>query len=143
MGIFDKAPYSFKNLIKGALAARANGEPYSGYKYAVAFQQEDDERFGPRTPSVANRVFDAASEETLRDVSRRAMEQWYTQKGRDLQYIDDGCKVEVRSGYHRDGKRHTTDILVFERSDSRGLHLHLVLDDQGNVVTEHWKTQKK
>jgi hypothetical protein len=39
-----KLPYSFKNLIKGALAARRNGEPFSGYKYAVAFQQEDDER---------------------------------------------------------------------------------------------------
>jgi hypothetical protein len=46
LGLFDKAPYSFKNLIKGVFAARANGEPLGGYKYAVAFQQEEDERLG-------------------------------------------------------------------------------------------------
>ncbi|GAA1344308.1 hypothetical protein [Arthrobacter roseus] len=48
MGLFDKSPYSTKNLLRGVMAARANGEPYNGYKYAIAFQQEEDDRQGRR-----------------------------------------------------------------------------------------------
>jgi hypothetical protein len=46
MGLFKKMPYSAKNLMKGVAAARAAGQPLSGYRYAVAFQQEEDERAG-------------------------------------------------------------------------------------------------
>lgn len=64
------------------------------------------------------------------------------QKGRDLQYVDADCKVEVRNGFDSRSNRFTTDIVVYDRSRSDGGHVHIVLDEDGNVITEHWKTNK-
>lgn len=60
------------------------------------------------------------------------------QKGRDIQYVDDGCRVEVKSGYRRKNKAIVTDILVFDRTRKDGGHVHIVIDELGNVLHEEW-----
>ena len=143
MGLFGNAPYSLKNLVKGVLAARANGEPLQGYKYAVAFQQEDDDRYGQRSQAQANRrLANSLSEDALHDAARRAIARWNTQKGRDVQYVDDDISVKVKSGYHGKTGQITTDFILYDRRDPNGLHLHLVVDESGNVLHEAMKTNK-
>lgn len=64
------------------------------------------------------------------------------QKGRDIQYQDSGCTVKVRNGYDTRSGRFTTDIVVYDRTRSDGQHYHLVLNDRGDVIAEHWKANK-
>lgn len=65
------------------------------------------------------------------------------QKGRDIQYQDSDCTVKVRNGYDAQSGKFTTDIVVYDRTRSDGLHYHLVLNGRGDVITEHWRTNKK
>ena len=142
MGLFGNAPYSLKNLVKGVLAARANGEPLQGYKYAVAFQQEDDDRYGQRSQAQANRrLANSLSEDALHDAARRAIARWNTQKGTDTQYEDGDCRIEVRSGFQYKTQQITTEIFVYDRRNSSGRHLHLVLDETENVLHERWRAK--
>ena len=62
------------------------------------------------------------------------------QVGRDVQYVDDECEVRVKSGHNRNYDKIVTDIIVVDRTDPRGGHVHIVVDEWGNVLHEAWKT---
>lgn len=134
MGFFDSAPYSAKNLIKGTLMARQNGEPWAAYRYAVALQEAEDAAMN-RAPEVrlAN-----LSDRDISIIASNAMQKWYSDKKPSLQYIDSGCKILVRSGFHKKTNQVITDILIFDRERSDGAHWHIGIDDKGRFLFKDW-----
>lgn len=90
--------------------------------------------------SVARREFNRIRAERQRrnDLITLAIARWIAAAGRELQYIDGDAKVQVTSGWSRDHKCDTTDIIVTHRAKGGKEHLHIVFDDYGNVLHESW-----
>lgn len=84
----------------------------------------------------------AFKREKVRRTEARAQGRAEAQKGRDIQYVDEGCRVEVRSGYDGTHMAIVSDIIVYDRTRSDGGHVHIVIADDGSVLAEHWKTNK-
>lgn len=55
------------------------------------------------------------------------------QQGRDLQYIDDDVRVEVKNGWDRKHRCYVTDILMIPR-DGSGDRYHVIIDADGNEL---------
>lgn len=127
-------------MAKGALAAQAEGNIFKAYTYAMGFQREEDVAHGIYEPemTITERTENALSDEALRKACQDAVVRWNTQKGRDVQYIDGDHKVMVKSGMDQKSMRVTTDILVYDRNRTDGGHIHIVLDENGEVVHEAW-----
>ncbi len=66
-------------------------------------------------------------------VATRAYEKSLAQKGRDLQYIDEDVRVEVKNGYDVRHRCFVTDILIFPR-DGSGSRYHVIIDSNGNEL---------
>jgi hypothetical protein len=84
----------------------------------------------------------AFKREKVRRAEVRAKGAAEVQRGRDVQYVDEGCRVEVRSGYDSDHMTIATDIVVYDRTRSDAGHVHMVIAEDGRVLVEHWKTNK-
>jgi|GEM_PF-2570071 len=64
------------------------------------------------------------------------------QRGRDLQYQDEDCKIQVKNGYQWKGDMYTTDIMVIDRHSPKGAGWHVVFDEDGNVLHQGWKSRR-
>ena len=77
----------------------------------------------PRRQQVPDDVVAAAGRVAVQEVLRRARARSANlQVGRDLQYLDDDFRVEVKSGYSDAKQTVTTDILIFNRMTGRKSH---------------------
>lgn len=139
MGFFTNAPYSLRNLVRGAFMAQADGRPLSAYKYAVALQEEEDARFGRTRALAQDSTIRTLGSAALHNVAHRAVAQYYTQQGRDTQYEDENFSVKVKSGYHRDSRQAVTDVLVFDRKRNDGGHWHIIIDTKGTILHQSWR----
>jgi hypothetical protein len=63
--------------------------------------------------------------------------------GRDIQFADGEFNVKVLNGYSYDGDCFTTDVIVEYPEERGNLHMHVVFDETGRVITEHWKQGNK
>jgi len=60
------------------------------------------------------------------------------QQGRDVQYEDNTCRVEIKNGYSRDHDQYTTDAIVYMRDPNVPGHLHIIFDEQGRELYRQW-----
>ena len=88
----------------------------------------------------AFREYQAGREEQSR---WRTVDGVETSGGRDVQYTDGNYSVKVLNGYSRDSDSYTTDVVVTDRHTPGNLHMHVVFDEDGKIITEHWKQHGK
>lgn len=55
-----------------------------------------------------------------------------------VQYVDEQVKTKVRGGFDYRHQVPTSDIVIMPR-DGSGRHHHLVVDDDGTVITDEWR----
>lgn len=64
------------------------------------------------------------------------------QDGRDVQFENEDCRIEVKNGYQGRTDQYTTDVMVIDRHSSSGAGWHVVFDENGNVLHEGWKYKR-
>lgn len=74
-----------------------------------------------------------ATEKALGSAYREAK----AQRGRDVQFKQDGITVKVKNGYSKKFDRYTTDIILIDPGRV-GEHLHIVLDEDGGEIHQAW-----
>lgn len=75
----------------------------------------------------------AQLEGLMAQIAVEAYNRSLAQRGRDLQYLDNDFRVEVKNGYDRDHRCPVTDILIFPR-DGSGDRYHVIIDEDGNEL---------
>lgn len=78
-----------------------------------------------------------------RIVGRKAVDKYLevANKGpRQIVYQDSDLVIKTQSGWSRDHRCKTTDILIFPR-DNSGNRLHIVYDERGNEILNEWHEQ--
>lgn len=80
----------------------------------------------------------------VRGATDNAVDYWLAtvnrQPGRrKLQYTSDDVKVKVTAGYSRDYRQATTDVVIGDAADQEN-HYHLVILEDGRVITDEWRT---
>lgn len=71
------------------------------------------------------------------EIARRAARKAMAQPGRDLQYKEDGVKVQVKNGYDYKSDSFTTDIILID-PDRPNEHYHFVANEAGKIVQKKW-----
>lgn len=100
--------------------------------------------FAPRTWE-RKKSTERSYQQALGNVAIRAYRhsrQMDAQEGRDIQFEDDDCRIEVKNGYHWSGDKYTTDVLVIDRHSSSGAGWHVVFDEEGNIIHQGWKSTR-
>ena len=136
MGFLDTASDFLGYMIAGEnseAARRMRKAKYDADAALRAKHRSEEQKRMMRLGDVAHKV--ARRQYSLERQSK-------AETGRRIQYVDSGCRVEVKNGYSRDRDEYTTDILVFDRSQPDGGHVHLELNEEGEVIVDHWRTRK-
>lgn len=101
----------------------------------------------PRRPgrkaSIAdwNRYHEEFSRWTVWNNSQRLRETLETGP-RVIQHEDEDTEVNVKSGFSRDRDTPTSDFIIIDRHSATGGHQHVIYDDKGNEITNHWKENR-
>ncbi len=119
---------------------KANGPGHGHYvldRYGkVTYKRDPFDPHGghnfERDPEVERKLAAVALEAFRRDRSSTGP--------RQVQYHDGPVTVKVRSGFHRDTGTIATDVIVIDRVNSPGEHLHLILSEHdGQVLFSEWR----
>jgi hypothetical protein len=122
---------TFGDMLRGwGMSARSGsiGDPFKTQRYVSMARDE-------RLASQVGRTAFGSSDHS--EIARRAFREAQQQRGRDLQYQEDGVTVRVKNGYSRRGDGYTTDVILIDPGRP-GEHLHIVFDERGNKVHEKW-----
>jgi|GEM_PF-3425822 len=145
---------TFGDWLKGSVNAARSGagmNPLAAQRYVnAAHDQRVAQEFSVRNLflQTALRALDRpeaqralrAYQEAREESSRwRIVDGMEKRGGRDVQYRDGQLVVEVLNGYSRDYDEYTTDVIVTYPDEPDNLHMHIVFDENGRTITEHWK----
>lgn len=122
---------SFGDFLRGSLASLRSGtiaNPFATTQYVNAAR---DQRLAAQLGRSA-----------VRGMTDNAVDAWLEainkQPGRrKVQYSSTDGKVRVKSGWSRDYRQATTDIIVGD-ADDRENHLHVIILDDGRVIHQAW-----
>jgi hypothetical protein len=137
---------TFGDFVRGSFASLRNGtgmNPLITQRYinAAADERTYNEETLPRAMYLraAIKAFEEYQRWRASQGRWRVVDGEETNEGRDIQYSDGTFQVKVVSGYSRDDDLYTTDIIIKYLDSPGDLHMHVVFDEQGNMITEHWK----
>jgi hypothetical protein len=129
-GFWDEVGHAFKDQMRGALKhgpSTSYGHNRAAYKAARAERLAREDRAAREMARVV-----------LADLARRVFRESQKQKGRDVQFVEDGINVLVKNGYSRQYDEYTTDVIVTDPA-RRDEHLHVVFGEDGREIFNDWR----
>lgn len=124
---YKDSTYYFK------LGCEIMGPPRGMRSMGTPLERAERITAGKREAERRTRLGTQATDAALGAAYREAK----TQHGRDIQFKANGVKVLVKSAYSRKYARYTTDIVIIDPGRP-GVHLHYVLDEDGNELHKAW-----
>jgi hypothetical protein len=109
------------------------GAPTGGWWRSTLAERMDRISIGRKEVQRRQRLGQEAADRALGVAYRQGK----AQRGRDVQFKQDGITVKVQNGYSRKYDRYTTDIILIDPGRP-GEHLHYVLDEDGNEIHQAW-----